>query len=741
MKMSVDQALRRARSLSPQEAEALYREMLARFPANRRLREELDQLSRPAIANAPPADLEAVLALYRRGEGQLAAALSGELLARSPNCEILNNIAGAILAALGRAEEAIGRYDHAIALAPDFFEAHNNRGIALNDLGRAEEALASFDTAIRLHGDNPEAYLNRGIALRRLRRLDEALASGNRAVKLRADCAEAHNVRGTVLLDLGRPQDALAAFDAAIAFKPTLSEALVNRANALAALNHIEEALAGYDRALALAPGQINALNNRGSLLRRLKRFDEALASHRRAFDLAPLSALADAEIRNLEAHMCIWPDPAAAPAPIRLGTGADAIQPFYMLNFEDSLERQLDCARRWTAAKYGPGRTMERIRRAPGARIRIGYFSTDFRDHATMHCMAGLFERHDRSRFEVHVFSYGPDVRDAMQARLAQAVDAFHVVGHLSDEEIARLAREQAIEIAIDLKGHTQDARLGIFARRAAPVQVGLLGFPGTTGSDFIDHLIADRAMIADGQERFFSEQIAWMPHCYYPTDNRCAVSDRSFTRAELGLPEKGFVFCSFNNNYKITPAEFDIWMRLLSQVPGSVLWLLEDNRWAGENLRREAVARGIDPARLVFADRMPSPDHMARHRHADLFLDTFRVNAHTTASDALWMGVPVLTMPGESFAARVAGSMLETLGMPELIAADPAAYESRALEIATDPGELAALKAKLAERRLSSPLFDSVRYARDLEALYEQLLERDRPSGRPGDQKSGFS
>lgn len=724
MKMSVDQALRKARSLSSEEAELLYREMLARFPANKRLQHELRELSRPAIQNAPGADLEAILALYRQGRGAEAADRAAVTLALFPHCEILANISGAIMASLGRHDEAIRLYDKAIELAPDFFEAYNNRGIALNDHGRSEEALQSFDMAIRLHADNLEAYLNRSIALRRLRRLDEALASADRSVKLGPKCAEAYNARGNTLLDLGRVDDALAEFDMATGLKPGLAEAHVNRANALTMLKRPDEALASYERAIAMAPAQINAHNNRGSLLRRMKRLDEALASHRRALDIAPASALAQAEARNLQAHMCLWEDEKANGGPSPLGTGTDAFQPFYMLGFEDSLERQLLCARNWAAAKYGPGRTLAPRRRAAGAPIRVGYFSTDFHNHATMHCMARLFELHDPSRFEIHIFSYGPDIEDEMRKRLTDAVARFHPVAHLSDEDIARLARTQGIDIAVDLKGHTQDARLGIFARSAAPVQVGFLGFPGTSGSDFIDYVIADETVIPPERQHFFSEKIAYLPNSYYPTDDRCAVSDRRFSRAELGLPEDGFVFCSFNNNYKITPDAFDIWMRLLARVKGSALWLLQDNDWAADNLRREAQARGISPDRLVFAERMSAADHMARHVHADLFLDTFKVNAHTTATDALWMGVPVLTKLGESFVARVAGSLLHALDMPELVTPSAAAYEQRALEIATDPAALAALKAKLADRRMSSPLFDSAGYTRDVEALYERLV-----------------
>ena len=730
MKMSVDQALRKARSLPADEAVAIYREMLERFPANRRVRQELESLIRPAIRNAPGAELDRIAALYQQRRVGEALDRAADLLARFPDCEILNNIAGAICAALGHRDHALFHYDRAIRLAPDYFEAHNNRGVVLNDAGRYDEAIGSFDTAIALHPNNPEAYMNRGIALRRLRRLDAALASVSAAIGLDPGSAEGHNNRGNILVDLTRFDEALDAFDRVIALRPGFAEAFVNRGNALLGLQRFEEAVASYGQAIALAPGQINAYNNSGSVLRRLKRFDEALACHRRALELDPGSALAQAEIRNLEAHMCLWREDGSDLDPVLLGTGDQVFPPFYMLNFEDSPERQLLCARNWAAAKYGPGRVVDFGARPASDRIRVGYFSADFHNHATMYLMARMFELHDRSRFEIHAFSYGPQIDDDMRRRVMAGVDHFHAVGPLSDEDVAALARAEGLDIAVDLKGHTENARPGIFAQRAAPAQAHLLGFPGTSGTDFIDYIIVDRTIVPPEHQAFFTETLAYLPNSYYPTDDQCRISDRQFTRAELGLPEDGFVFCSFNNSYKIKRPEFDIWMRLLDRVPGSVIWLLGDNAWAVANLRAQAEARGIATDRLVFAERMPLADHLARHRHADLLLDTFMVNAHTTATDALWAGLPVLTMRGNSFVASVAASVLQGLDMPELITATPDAYEARALEIATDPALLAALKAKVARNRTTTSLFDSARYTRDVETLFEQMVSARRSS-----------
>lgn len=726
MKMSIDQALRKARSLSPEEAETLFTEILGRFPGNRRVLAALEALTSPATINPPPAEVDGAIALYRQGRFAEALADVSVLMARYERSEVLHNIAGALHAAQGRLADAAALYRRAVELAPDYGEAHNNLGNVLRATGQWEAAIASFDAALRLQPDFAEAHLNRGIALTSARRLDEAMASLDRAAKLDPRLPEAHNSRGNVLMALNRPADALAAYDAALALRPGYADVLVNRGNALKALQRPEEAVASYDAAIAAAPGLIAAHRNRGSVLAGLRRLDEALTSFEQALALDPGSPLIRAEIRNLHAHTAQWtadegtlPDIAGPDRP------DEAIPPFYMFRFADDPAAQLACGRAWTAQRHGTIRPAEisRRTRGPGERLRIGYFSADFHNHATMYMIAGMLEQHDRTRFEVHAFSYGPDVDDAMRRRVLAAVDAFHPIASLSDADAARLARNAGIDIAIDLKGHTQDNRFGIFAYRAAPVQAGYIGFTGTTGADCLDYLIADPVTVPLAHQPWHSERVVHLPDSYVLYDARIAIADRTFTRAELGLPEDGFVFCCFNNNYKITPAEYDIWMRLLARVPGSVLWLLKDNGHAAANLRREAAARGIDPDRIVFAERMPLPQHLARHRCADLFLDTFNVNAHTTTLDALWAGLPVVTKLGRTFVARVAGSILHAFDMAEMVTETTEAYEALALHLATDAEALAAAKAKVAANRLTTPLFDNARSARALEALYERM------------------
>lgn len=728
--MSVDQTLRKARTLSRNgdrvAAKALLRDVLARFPGNKNAAAELKALDAPVTENPPEAELDRLVALYRERRWADALHHAQLLLTRYPRGEILHNLTGALNAGLGRLNEAVAHYDQAIRLAPDFFEALNNRGNALVDLKRLDEALASFDEALRLNPHYADAHLNRAVTLGKLKRADEALAAFDTGIRLNPNQPEAYNNRGNILIGRHRLREALKDYDAAIRLRPTYAEAFLNRGNALKLMRRPEDAIASYDRAIELNPALVEAHNNRGGALRELKRYAEALASYREAVRLKPDFALAIAELMHMEGHLCLWADKARNDFLLDMRVDNQALPPFYMLELADDPQRQLDCAKAWAAEKFGGIRPGNFKRGAPGQRIRIGYFSADFHGHATMYLMARLFELHDRSQFEIHAFSYGVKAQDEMRTRLLGSVDAFHDVADLDDRQIAEMANAHGIDLAVDLKGYTQEGRPGIFAHRAAPVQVAYLGYPGTTGADFVDYFIADAITIPDDLQPYYSEKVVRLPHSYQVNDDRRRIADDRVTRADLGLPEQGFVFCCFNNNYKISPAEFDIWMRLLQQVEGSVLWLLRDSEIAADNLRREAALRGIDPKRLVFADRAPLAEHLARHRCADLFLDTFKVNAHTTASDALWAGVPVVTKLGRTFAARVAGSLLHALDLPELVTGTEADYEKLALALATDPARLAAIKDKLARNRTTAPLFDPERSTRAIEAVYRQLCAR---------------
>ena len=672
------------------------------------------------------------------------------------------NNRGDTLQQLGRFEEALDSFEHAVKLKPDYAEAYYNRGNTLLELKRLEAALDSYERALKLKPGFAEAYNNRGNTLRALGRFEAALDSYERAVKLNAGYAEAYNNRGNTLQELGRPEAALDSFERALKFKPGFAEAYNNRGNTLRELRRFEDALGSFEQALKLKPNYAEAHCNRGNTLRGLRRFEDALDSYERALKLnscfaetyknrgSTLRALGrfDEALESYERalylrpdldwlygawllfrrHRCEWKelDPHIGYLIDKVKQQRKATPPFALLALTDSLAIQRQAAQILVDARYPEAPSRPPLKRRAGNRIRIGYYSADFQDHATAYLMAELFERHDRGRFELVGISYGPDNRDEMRMRLSAAFDHFVDVRTKTDSEAAALSRDLGIDIAVDLKGFTEGARTGTFSRRAAPIQVNYLGYPGTMGAPYIDYIVADPILIPPESREHYAEKIVYLPNSYQVNDRKRRISDKEFTRAELGLPPTGFVFCCFNNNFKITPSTFDGWMRILEQVEGSVLWLLEDNETAADNLRREAEARGVEPARLLFARRMPLPEHLARHRAADLFIDTLPYNAHTTASDALWAGLPVLTCMGESFAGRVAASLLNAVGLPELITATQEQYEAMAVALAGNATRLAELKEKLSRNRLTTPLFDTERFTKHLEDAYTQMYRR---------------
>ncbi len=713
-------------------------------------------------------------ALAGLGQPEEALASCEKVLALAPGDYAIQEGIGAVLIALGHPERALACFDRVLTLVPDSSAALWNRGVALHALRRLDEALASLDRAIALDPGVAEMLNFRAGVLKDLKRIDLALADWDRAIALKPDFAEAHRFRGSALAALKRCEEAIASYDRALAIRPDFVEALHNRATALSALNRHAEALASCDQALVLRLGHADEWHNRGSTLSAMHRYDEAVASYSRALaekpdavgtlqnrgsvlmflsrfeeasrDFARVLAIDDGHLfaRSMlmlsRLHACDWRDHAELVAQIVASaqSGSPGIEPFSFLLFSDSAPAQLQCARGWTADKCPPSPTpLWRGERYAHDRIRVAYLSADFHEHATAYLMAELFEHHDRARFEVTGVSYGPSTNDAMRGRLAGAFERFIDVQGWSDREVAQRLRELEIDIAVDLKGYTYDGRTEILSRRPSPVQVSYLGYPGTLGAPYIDYVVADGVVIPEGEERHYAEQVVRLPDSYQVNDRQRRIAGQTPTRGEAGLPEGGVVFCSFNNNYKITPEVFGVWMGLLRQVEGSVLWLLEGNAVAPGNLRREAQARGIAPERLVFAPRTGLAEHLARHRLADLFLDTLPCNAHTTASDALWAGLPVVTCQGRTFAGRVAGSLLTAVGLPELITRDLGEYEALALRLAREPEALSAVKAKLARNRDSCPLFDVERFRRHLEAAYETMWGR----AQRGEAPAGFS
>ena len=533
-----------------------------------------------------------------------------------------------------------------------------------------------------------------------------------------------------MLRDLKRWNEALASYDKALTIAPNDLETLTNRGNVLQELKQFDEALTCYNRALDINPDYENALYHRGVALQELKRWHEALASYERVLSINPEHEFLFGIWMSLKMKMCDWDNFELHLKQLveSIEQGKRVANPFFVQSVSLSATLQKKAASCYVQAKYPKAVLLPPIEKYIHQKIRIGYFSSDFRHHAVAYLTAELFELHDKSRFEIIAFSFSPTAaKDDMRLRLEAAFDQFIDVSQQSDEQVVRLARQLEIDIAIDLNGITQHARTGLFAMRVAPVQVNYLGYSGTMGAEYMDYLLADSVLIPEEYQPCYTEKIVYLPNSYMVNDSTRAISDKPFSRREFGLPEQGFVFCCFNQAYKISPAVFSIWMRVLNQVEGSVLWLSESSTDTVNNLQREAGKRGIAANRLIFAKRLPLlADHLARHRLADLFVDTLPYNAHTTSSDALWSGLPVITCTGEAFASRVAASLLNAIGLPELITHNEEDYEALAHKLATHPEQMAAIKQKLTDNRLTYPLFNTTLYTRHIEAAYQAIYDR---------------
>ncbi len=676
------------------------------------------------------------IALQDLGRTEEALASFDRALALKPDYIPALYNRGIALANLKRPEDALASFERALALKPDYVEALNTRGNALRDLNRPEEALSSYDRALALKPDEPDALNNRGNALRDLRRFEEALSSYDRALALKPDYVEALNNRGIVLRDLKRPEEALTSLARAIEIKPDYAEAIFNRGKTFAEMDRPVEATECYVRALEIRPDYAEVLSERGSLLNKLKLYDEAIEDFEHLLRIDPHYPYAKGNYLHAKMYCCNWAsieeDVRGVIEGLRAGERCD--YPWAFLGISDSPEDQLACARIFTASEYPPSRdSLWKGERYGHDKIHVAYISSDFRNHAMAYLIAGLFELHDRSRFVTTAISIGPDTKNEMRGRIERAFDRFIDAREKSDRAVAELLRELEVDIAVDLNGFTAHSRPGILALRPAPVQVSYLGLPGTMGAGYIDYIIADRVIIPEDRHDCYAEKIVYLPDTYFVNDSKRRIAEATPTRAEAGLPDAGFVFCSFNNNYKITPPVFDVWMRLLREVDGSVLWLLQSNDVSAKNLRREAESRGVAPDQLVFAPKIEPADHLARHRLADLSLDTLPCNAHTTASDALWAGLPVLTCLGTTFAGRVAASLLNAVGLPELITHSIGEYEALAMTLAKDRQAHAAIKAKLALNRTSYPLFDTDRFRRHIEAAYVAMWERAQRGEKP--------
>ena len=573
----------------------------------------------------------------------------------------------------------------------------------------------------------PQALHLLGMAALQQGQASEAVELLRRAIRSDPHFVAALNDLANLLLQQGALAEADACYRRAIAAAPDFAGAHNNLGNLLQMTNSLEEAVACYRTAVGLRPGYAEAFRNLGSALRRLGRPEEAARALRTAMGINPGFAAAIVQLAHQLKELCDWSQLDGLTAELReiVETGSAAVNPFVFLSLDTTPREQLLCARRWAAEHVGPPRERTVVPKVDD-RITIGYLSADFQEHATTHLIAELFRLHDRRRFRVIGYSYGRDDGTAARRQLRESFDEFEDLLDCSHAESAARIVAGRVDILVDLKGYTTDARPGILALRPAPVQVNYLGYPGSMGSDAVDYILVDPVVVPAEEQPYFTERLVHLPECYQVNDRRRPIARRVPSRQECALPEAGFVFCCLSSAYKITAPMFEIWMRLLAGVPGSVLWLLEPNGTALANLRREAEARlAGGAARLVFAPPLPNPEHLARFAAADLFLDALPYNAHTLTSDALWGGCPVITCAGRAFAGRVAASLLRAIGLPELATQTLSDYEALALDLARNPDRLRATKRKLAANRLSTALFDSPRFTRHLESAFETMWQ----------------
>jgi predicted O-linked N-acetylglucosamine transferase (SPINDLY family) len=754
--------------------------VLSTFLATRGRMEEAQRYARSALAAYDEAlQKSPALAEAWVGRGQLlsqfghhAEAIQSfdRAIASNPELIQVHLLRAKLLTDLGRRDEALAGVDKLLQIKPGSGEAWIGRGNILFELKRYQEALDAYDRACALNSGLPEAWLGRGNTLSELKRFDGSLAAYDRALVLNPRLAGALLGRGNVLTALKRHDDALLAYDKALALAPDFPEAWLNRGNLLNAVNRREEALAAFDRALALRPDLAEAWLGQGNVLFLLKRHQEAISAYDKAWSIRP--GLAEAQLgrgnvfavlkRHREAanayaavlaiepkqsvtkglllHQkllaCDWSGVDALMDQIEkdLAAGQLSVEPFILQGISNSLRSLQRCAELYSGERY-PARNTEdfRQRTLNHEKIRIGYFSGEFREQATSHLIAGVLEQHDASRFEVYAFDNGWDDRSEIRRRINAAVHEMIEIRRLSDASALAAIRERQIDVLVNLNGYFGGQRTQLFANRAAPIQVNYLGFPGTLGASYMDYIIADRHVIPETHKPFYNEKVIYLPDCYQANDSKRKIAANAPNRLECGLPESGFVFCCFNNSYKILADVFDRWMRILSQVDHSVLWLLSDIGETKANLQREASARNIDPQRLIFAKRVPPADHLARHAVADLFVDTVPCNAHTTASDALWAGLPILTCTAETFSGRVAASLLNSIGLPELITTTLEDYEHLAVDLALNSERLARLKDRLGRNRSTAPLFNTKLFTRHLETAYVAMFDRYRAGSKP--------
>ena len=728
----------KALELNPDLAK-VYNNLGAAFKDQGRLDEAISSYQKALRLKPDFAEAYNNLGAAFKDQGRLSEAIScyEKALELKPDfAEAYNNL-GAAFKDQGRLSEAISCYEKALQLKPDFAEAYNNLGAAFKDQGRSSEAISCHEKALQLKPDFAEAYNNLGAAFKDQGRLSEAISSYEKALELKPDFAEAYNNLGNVFKDQGNLNKAISCYQKALELKPDRAETYNNMGAAFQDQGRLNEAAACYQKALKLKPDRAETYSNMGNAFKDQGNLNEAISCYQKALELKPDCPEAYSELVHQLQRTCAWQkldgltDKLDGLTRKALDNGTKpAESPFISLARDADLSRNFAIAESWSC---DIARAMSSLKmhfsfndkRSRKTKIAIGYLSNDFRNHPVAHLMLSLFGLHNRDEFEVFCYSYGEDDGGYYRKRIEQDCDKFVDLRNLNHADAAKCIYEDHVDILVDLKGYTGGNRLGICAVRPAPIQVRYLGLAGTTGADFFDYIITDRIVTPEDHAQYYSENFVCLPHCYQVNDHTQAISNKDWKKGDFGLPEGSLVFCSFNQGYKIDPVMFNSWMNILRQVPESVLWLQRVNETAEKNLRQEAEPRGVKPERLIFAKRLSKDEHLARLKLADVALDTRIVSGAATTSDALWAGVPVITLQGSNFASRMSSSILTAIGLSELIAHSLGEYEVLVVRLARNPGELQVIRHRLAKNRLTEPLFDTSRFAGNLETAYKEMWE----------------
>ena len=675
-------------------------------------------------------NLKEVLTLFHEGQINKVKDICLKILKKEPNNIDILNLLGAVAFQNKNYSEAVYTFNKIIQINSNNFQAFYNQGNAYLGLKKFEESLKSYNQAIKIKPDYKQAYNNRGVVLKELKRIKEALENYNQAIKIEPNNADLYNNRGTVHLELKQFDKAIEDYNFALKINKNYPEVYFNLGNVFNELGKSEEAIKSYSQAIKINKNYLEAYFNLGSVLKNLKKIEEAIICYKKVNEINPDFDFLLGTLIHMKCISCDWEffNQHLKELNTKINDNQKSTPPFFTLPLYETIKIQKKVAEIFIREKFLNKNKLEPIKKIKkNKKIKIGYFSADFKNHPVSFQLINLLELHDKSKFELIGFSFGPEKDDEMRKRVSSTFNQFINVNLKNDKEVIQLSRDLNIDIAVDLTGFTTNSRFGIFIERCAPIQVNFLGYPGTLGSNHHDYIIADKILIPKKNQKDYSEKIVYLPNSFLVNDSTKKISKKKFSREEFGLPKNGFVFCCFNKYYKITPSIFDIWMRLLKKVEGSVLWLTEDNQIALNNLKSEAEKRNVNHERLIFAKHMLSlDDHLARHKCADLFIDTIPFNAITTANDALWSGLPVLTRTGESFSSRVGASLLSSIGLSELITKTEKDYETLAIELATNPERLKQIKKKLEKNKLIKPLFNIKLYTQHIEAAYKKIYKR---------------